>query len=725
MVYLVTGRPESYDWVKLEETGIREGNFDEFIHWSYRKRDYQLDTETTMTEKGPDAHQLRKLLVLQLSDFDGNNRWVFDWTELPVRWKTQLSKILTSNVNCFYMHNSAFDYSVIQANLGIKIVNLHDTFLMSKVLNTGLTLHKGYHGLEGCLKRFLGISISKTEQTTFTFEPMTVAQVRYAADDVQHMGRLFNKLKNLLIAWDLWNVYNDVEREVVKVYCDMEFSPMNFNRDLWENLTKEFIQTKVDILKNLNKLLLTHDPKLVKKLKDPKNAIDQALIQPVDEYFINWNSSLQRKLLLELLVPSMPSTLKTKPDIKKWFKENEESLSESEVEVLILYMSRKYNDLNLILISNHTRWLKKNGLFKEEGEVLVNWNSTVHKLFIFNHFYPNLSDTNAKSLARIHKNPIINEFKKYTKAQKDVSTYGEGFLKKYVRADGMIAPFGFNQILTTGRMSFGVLLQIPAKAKYRNAFLPPFKDWVFVDTDYSSAEVAIMSYAAGEQPFLDAIKAGKDLHCMSASLIFTKKWIDAAEPGCQQLIDGSRCKCPEHEKLRNFSKAITFGLAYGLTYHGLADRLDISKEESKKLIEEFFNTFPKLKAFFDINSKKAIKDRYVRGLAPTNRIRFFAYPEHSSEEESIGRAAKNFVIQEANASILKIAMIRIRERIINEKLPVILHLPIHDEILSSCPRDFAPTYLKIQEEEMISAADKFLEDGLLGVDSDILEIWTK
>lgn len=724
MIYLVTGRPEEYDWKALKFKNVKPGNFDEFLFWSYYNDQYQLDTETTMTKDGPNAHQERKLLVLQFSDLLGTDRWVVDWTGLSPEWKRALSKFLGNKKNTFYLHNSAFDYSVIFANANVKLYNIHDTYLMSRVLNTGLTLHKGYHSLAECLARFLQIHITKDQQTTFTEEPMTIEQVVYAADDVLHLGDLFKELKKLLDSWDLWDVYDKVEREVVKVYCDMEFNPMNFDVEHWKKLAKEFIEEKNEILDNLNRLILTTDDSLVRKLKNPNNDIGQALIQPVDEYMINWNSSSQRTILLNLLIPGMPD-IKRKPEIKKWFKENEDTLTEDEIEVLTYYMARKYDDLNNILISKHQRWLQQNGLFKAEGDVMVNWNSTVHKLFIFNHFYPNLADTNAKSLARIHKNPIINEFKKYTKAQKNVSSYGENFITKYLRADGMIAPFGFNQLLTTGRVSFGILLQIPGKAKFRNAFLPPKDDWVFVDTDYSSAEVAIMSYAAGETAFLDAIKAGKDLHCMSASLIFADKWKDVAEPGCQHLIDGSRCNCVEHENLRKFSKAITFGLAYGLTYHGLADRLDISKTESKELIEKFFGTFTKLKGFFETNRDLGIKNQYIRGLAPTKRIRFFAYPEHSDEEEAIGREAKNFVIQEANASILKIALVNLRKRIIKENLPVILHLPIHDEILASCPRGFADTYLKIQEEEMMNAANAFLEEGLLGVDSEILEIWTK
>jgi hypothetical protein len=67
MICLVTGRPETYDWDELEAQGVTSGDFDEFVHWTFKRHEYQFDTETTMTERGPNAHQLRKLLVLQLN----------------------------------------------------------------------------------------------------------------------------------------------------------------------------------------------------------------------------------------------------------------------------------------------------------------------------------------------------------------------------------------------------------------------------------------------------------------------------------------------------------------------------------------------------------------------------------------------------------------------------------------------------------------------------------
>jgi len=158
---------------------------------------------------------------------------------------------------------------------------------------------------------------------------------------------------------------------------------------------------------------------------------------------------------------------------------------------------------------------------------------------------------------------------------------------------------------------------------------------------------------------------------------------------------------------------------------GLADRLDKTKTEAKIMMDDYFKTFQKLKTFFDKAEKDGQENLYIRGAKPTGRIRFFEHPANDQDLQAIGREAKNLQIQECNASMLKIAIMNLRERIRKENLPAKLHLPVHDEILSSCHKDFAEDWKVIQEEEMMKAADLFLEPGLLGVDTDILERWTK
>jgi DNA polymerase-1 len=158
---------------------------------------------------------------------------------------------------------------------------------------------------------------------------------------------------------------------------------------------------------------------------------------------------------------------------------------------------------------------------------------------------------------------------------------------------------------------------------------------------------------------------------------------------------------------------------------GLADRLDSTKTEAKAMMDDYFKSFPKLEKFFNEAEANGQKNLYIRGAMPTGRIRFFEHPSNDMEVQAIGRESKNLQIQECNASMLKIAIIALRNRILKENLPAKLHLPVHDEILSSCHKDFADEWIKIQEKAMTDAADLFIEKGLLGVDTDVLDRWTK
>lgn len=727
MIYFVTSRKEDYTFLDFEEYDDLEMTDDilAFVSWQYDEPRIQLDTETNIVEDGPMQHELRKLYVLQLGSMDKEVQYVIDMIDLSDDWVEAIKACLSNEDTSFICHNAKFEYLVIRSNLGVTIEDVHDTYLMSRIINTGLDLMPGYHGLAGCLRRFFNVEMDKEQQTGFTGAPLTADQIGYAALDVMFLEDLFIKLKELLENWNLYKLYNEVERQVLKAYCDMELTPMRIDMKYWNILTQSFIVEAKSIKAELNDILM-EDLKLVKYLKNSLRVLKKNLVQPNDEYKINWASTIFKRDALGVLAPSLPVEVKTKPQIKKFLKEQGDKIPLDQKTVLTLYMARSYEKLNEVLINNHDEFLRSKDYFVPENTVLVNWASPVDRLYVFQFYYSKLEDTNSKSLIRIKKNKLITRFKDWTKANKNVTSYGERFANKYVKDGDMIAPFKLNQILATGRISFGILLQMPAKTdKFRNAFFPPNKGDVFVDTDYSSMEVLIAAYAAGEIAFITAIKQGKDLHSMSASLLFKDKWKKLAEPGCEHLKTGKRCKCIGHSKFRDFSKTVTFGLFYGISSHGLSERLDISKEEAQDIINRFFKAFPNFERMFKKNREFAIENNYIRGLAPMKRIRFFLHPDNPGETSSIGRAAMNFPIQEHNSTILKVALIKLRKKIIEFDLPYKIHLPIHDEILSSCSKELAKDLKLLQEEVMLEAAAEMLEPNLCTVDSKITFKWEK
>ncbi len=519
----------------------------------------ELDTETTMVQDGPNAVDDRKLLVVQIGTPE--DQYIFDIIDLKESWVKCLQKILSNKNIQFIAHNANFEYKVLYSWKKIDLYNIQDTFIMSKMLSSGITRPAGYHGLAGLVNRYMGITLDKSSQKTFTEELLTLEQIVYAAYDVVFMRELFIELKKELIKWNMWKLYDTIERKLVRIYARMELHPMNFNAEHWKKVAANVDAELILSTALLNKTVL-EDKNLVKYIEeDSFGILGKYMIQPKDEFFMNWRSTTFRNKALRTLIPEVPETIKTKPLLIKYVNENKNKLLPPKLRILNAYLDGNYNMLDTLLKRNHMKFLEENKYFIKEGTLDINWNSSDDKLFLFRFYYPNLESTAAKAIARITANKLITLYKKHSGISKSASTYGMGFIDKNIRRDGTIAPSGIKQILSTGRVAFGILLQIPKKNLYRNAFLPPDKNRVFIDADYSSVEVAIMSHQAKEDTFLNIIRSGKDAHSASANLIYEDIWTKGAEKDCQWMIDGSKCNCKVHKDLRTRSKSITFGLA--------------------------------------------------------------------------------------------------------------------------------------------------------------------
>jgi len=234
-----------------------------------------------------------------------------------------------------------------------------------------------------------------------------------------------------------------------------------------------------------------------------------------------------------------------------------------------------------------------------------------------------------------------------------------------------------------------------------------------------------MAWLAKEDSLLDVVRSGKDAHMFVAQKLFPKEWAEGAEDTCIQVTTGMKCECVMHNKLRKSGKAFNFGIPFGMSYIGLADRLDKPREEAKAMLDFYYKTFPALHKFFNEAEQFSMKNNYIVGALPTGRIRFFHPPINEGERQAIAREGKNLRIQECNASMLKIALIKLRQYILQHNYPAQLCLPVHDEILSACRKDKSAEWAIIQDKAMREAADMFLEPGLLGTDTTILDKWTK
>lgn len=280
--------------------------------------------------------------------------------------------------------------------------------------------------------------------------------------------------------------------------------------------------------------------------------------------------------------------------------------------------------------------------------------------------------------------PKILDFRTYSKLK---STYAEGLLNVLDKETGRIHSNFTQTVTATGRLSSTEpnLQNIPIKLelghKIRKVFKPE-KDFIFVDADYSQIELRVLAHLSQDEILIKAFNEGQDIHKLTASQIFNKN------------ID----EITSFE--RSASKAINFGLIYGKQAFSLSQELGISKKDAEKYIEEYFKKYPRIKGFLD----SIIVDTRKNGYAKTIFNRRRNIPEINStnfmKKGAAERIAMNTPIQGAAADIIKIAMVKVYNRIKKENLKSRLILQVHDELLIEAFKDELEQVKLILLEEM-------------------------
>jgi DNA polymerase-1 len=285
---------------------------------------------------------------------------------------------------------------------------------------------------------------------------------------------------------------------------------------------------------------------------------------------------------------------------------------------------------------------------------------------------------------------IVANVLDYRQVAKLKSTYADG-LSAFIGEDERIHGT-FNQTITaTGRISSTEpnLQNIPMRTdlgrSIRKVFVPK-EDYVFVDADYSQIELRVLAHFSEDEKLISAYHQEQDIHALTASQVFGVPLDD---------VD---------DLMRRNAKAVNFGIVYGISSFGLAEDLNISKKEAAQYIESYFATYPGVKRFLD----KTVEEAKKTGMTRTLFGRIRQIPELSSSnfmQRNFGeRVAMNAPIQGTAADIIKIAMIRVQERLLREKRKSSLILQIHDELLIETHKDEIEIVSNILTEEMSKAA---------------------
>ena len=220
----------------------------------------------------------------------------------------------------------------------------------------------------------------------------------------------------------------------------------------------------------------------------------------------------------------------------------------------------------------------------------------------------------------------------------------------------------------------------------RKVFVPK-EGYVFIDADYSQIELRVLAHMSGDQNLIAAYQHAEDIHRITASQVF--------HTPLEEVTDLQR---------RN-AKAVNFGIVYGISSFGLSQDLSITRKEAEGYIASYFETYPGIKTFLD----RLVSDAKEKGYAETMFGRRRPVPELASSnfmQRSFGeRIAMNSPIQGTAADIIKIAMIRVKQRLDREQLKSKLILQVHDELLIEAAADEEEYVKTLLAEEMRHAAD--------------------
>ncbi len=286
------------------------------------------------------------------------------------------------------------------------------------------------------------------------------------------------------------------------------------------------------------------------------------------------------------------------------------------------------------------------------------------------------------------RHPIIGEILEYRGIRKLLSTYLEPLANYISPRTGRIHTT-FNQALTaTGRLSSSKpnLQNIPVRTdrgrEIRRAFVPGSPDGVILSSDYSQIELRIMAHLSGDEHMVRAFREDRDIHAITASRIFGVDLEDVT---------------PEQ---RRRAKTANFGMIYGISAFGLAQRLKIPRFEAKQIIEDYFANFPAVRAFMD----KAVEFAREKGYAETIFGRRRYLPDITAKNATVRalaeRNAVNAPVQGSAADIIKKAMINVARRIEAAGLRSRMILQVHDELVFDAPAEEAEELRRMVIEEM-------------------------
>lgn len=298
--------------------------------------------------------------------------------------------------------------------------------------------------------------------------------------------------------------------------------------------------------------------------------------------------------------------------------------------------------------------------------------------------------TNAEVLDKLRgQHPIIDEVLEYRQYAKLKSTYVDGLLK-VIEADGRVRTSFQMTVTATGRLSSTEpnLQNIPTRTELGSEVRRMFsagEGKVLVDADYSQIELRLLAHISGDDAMRDAFLSGEDFHTVTAAHVFGVEIENVTSA------------------MRRAAKAVNFGIVYGISAFSLSQDLGVTVAEAKEYMDAYFDRFPGVKRYMEDVVEKARADGFVETLMHRRR----ELPEIKASNHNMRafgeRVALNMPVQGTAADIIKLAMVRVFERLKKEGLEAKLIMQVHDELIVECPEAEVQQVKRLLAEEMEGA----------------------
>lgn len=604
--------------------------------------------------------------------------------------------------------NLKYDLEVLR-NYGIELKGkMWDTMIAHYLIQPELR-----HGIDYMAETILKYQkihteelIGKKGKNQLTMRDLSPQKVyEYACEDADIALRLKNNLETELKNKECEELFYNIEMPLMQVLAEMEINGVCIDATSLKETSKTFSnrlkEAKKDIYKIAGEEFNISSPKQVgeilfgklkiidnpKKTKSWQYVTNEKELEEIKESHSIVGKILEYRKLNSILSErtKKKTAINQMPDLFGFIQEQDDKKNSSKLSHL--EVSKQMNQLEKEIYELAGEKFKIMSP-KQVGTILFD------KMKVIDN--PKKTETwqyvtNEEILQQLKgKHEIVEKILNYRETEKLMGTYVDALPSLVNKKTGHIHT-SFNQTVTaTGRLSSSDpnLQNIPVRGEdgkeIRKVFVPE-PGCLFFSADYSQIELRVMAHLSGDKNMINVFKEGKDLHAATAATIY-KKSID-------EVTRDERTK----------SKRANFGIIYGITVFGLAERLDISREESKQLIDGFFQTFPKVKDYMDNAIEEARQKGFVETLFGRRRYLKDINSHNATVRGFAERNAINAPIQGTAADIIKVAMIQIYRRFKAENLKSKMILQVHDELNFSVYPDEKEKVERIVIEEMQKA----------------------